>query len=191
MTQEYYYNILEENPKNTQIISPEWFLDQPTNNLLNHSYIISFTKDKKLRHRVIDFIDNNNLSLVTFVHKSSTGTFFDKTNTSWDNSIGAGSFIGPNNLILSNTKIGKHCIIEASCNISHHVFIDNASIIHPATSVGGRSKIGKNCELNMSCNVLPKVTICDNVTVGAISNVTKDIDVPGFYVGYRARKTTL
>lgn len=189
MTREYYINILEENPINVQIISPEWFLQQPINHLLNYSYIISFTKDKKLRNRIIDFIDYYSLCLVTFIHKSSVGTFFEKTRSSWLTNVGPGTFIGPNNLILSNTKIGKHCIIEASCNISHDVFIDTNSIIHAVSSVGGRTNIGKNCELNMSCNVLPKITICDNVIIGAVSNVTKNITEPGFYAGYRARKT--
>jgi len=176
MTQEYYINILKENLTDVQIISPEWFLEQPTNQILDYSYIISFTKDKNLRKHTINFIDYHHLPLATYIHDSTIGTFFSKL--SFFDNVGSGTFIGPNNLILDNTKIGKHCIIELSCNISHNVSINDNSIIHAVSSIGGRSKIGKNCELNMSCNVLPKITICDNVTIGAVSNVTKNITEP-------------
>jgi len=48
------------------------------------------------------------------------------------------------------------------------------------------TKLGNHVSIGTNATVLP-VTICDRVVVGGGAVVTKDITVPGFYVGNPAR----
>ena len=64
--------------------------------------------------------------------------------------------------------------------------------VRPLTDVGGSHGAlvnikGNNCELNFKSAVLNKIEICDNVEIGAISTVTKDITQSGRYIGSVAR----
>jgi acetyltransferase-like isoleucine patch superfamily enzyme len=49
------------------------------------------------------------------------------------------------------------------------------------TTIGNKVSIGSNA------TILP-VTICDNVVIGAGAVVTKNITIPGVYVGNPAKK---
>jgi len=44
------------------------------------------------------------------------------------------------------------------------------------------------CLIGAGVVILDKVSICSNVTIGAGSVVTRDINVPGVYVGIPAKK---
>lgn len=117
--------------------------------------------------------------------------------------IGDNSFIGPFVEIQGKVQIGR------SCRIQSHVFIcelttmgDNCFISHGAKFVndlfrdggpagGDKSKwkeikIGNGVSIGTNATILP-VVICDNAVIGAGAVVTKDIDVPGYYVGNPAK----
>jgi acetyltransferase-like isoleucine patch superfamily enzyme len=116
--------------------------------------------------------------------------------------IGDGSFVGPFVEIQKAAKIGKRCRIQShaficelvtigdDCFISHGAMFINDPFVNggPAgnpelwrpTRLGNRVSIGTNA------TILP-VTICEDVVIGAGAVVTKDITVPGFYVGNPAR----
>ena len=49
------------------------------------------------------------------------------------------------------------------------------------------TNIGCNCLIGSNATILP-VKICDNVIIGMGSNVIKNIDMPGTYVGTPAYK---
>ena len=116
--------------------------------------------------------------------------------------IGDASFVGPFVEIQKGVKIGKRCRIQShsficelvtigdDCFISHGAMFINDSFVTggPAgkpdfwqpTRLGNRVSVGTNA------TILP-ITICDQVVIGAGAVVTKDITVPGIYVGNPAR----
>lgn len=117
--------------------------------------------------------------------------------------IGDNTFIGP------FVEIQKDVLIGANCKIQSHTFIcelvtvgDNCFIGHgvvfindlfenggPANgdkSLWKNTVIGKNVSIGSNATILP-VTICDNVVIGAGAVVTKDLSVPGIYIGNPAR----
>lgn len=116
--------------------------------------------------------------------------------------IGDASFIGPFVEVQKGVTIGKRCRIQShsficefvtigdECFISHgamfinDLFASGAPDANPqswrATRLGNRVSIGTNA------TILP-VAICDQVIIGAGAVVTKDITIPGFYVGNPAR----
>ena len=116
--------------------------------------------------------------------------------------IGDGSFIGPFVEIQKGVTIGKRCRIQSHSFICELVTIgDECFISHGAMFIndlfvtGGpaaerhlwrSTKLGNHVSVGTNATVLA-VTICDHVVIGAGAVVTKDITVPGFYVGNPAR----
>ena len=116
--------------------------------------------------------------------------------------IGDGSFIGPFVEIQKGVTIGKRCRIQShsficelvtigeECFISHGAMFSNDMFVTggPAAKPDSwrATKLGNHVSIGTNATVLP-VTICDHVVIGAGAVVTKDINVPGFYVGNPAR----
>jgi UDP-3-O-[3-hydroxymyristoyl] glucosamine N-acyltransferase len=71
--------------------------------------------------------------------------------------------------------------------VSHHVNLGRGSVVHAGTLIAGRTTIGEYCTFNFKSSIINNVTITDYVTIGAFSNVTKNITKPGKYVGSIAR----
>lgn len=78
--------------------------------------------------------------------------------------------IGKNNLFGEGVKIYDHNHKLDGYSVSAEEF--DVKAIH----------IGNNCWIGSNCIILPGVNICDNVTIGAGSIVTKSINQPGVYV---------
>jgi acetyltransferase-like isoleucine patch superfamily enzyme len=116
--------------------------------------------------------------------------------------IGDESFVGPFVEIQKGAQIGKRCRVQSHSFICELVTIgDDCFISHGAMFIndpfikGGpagkpelwrSTKLGNHVSVGTNATVLP-VTICDHVVIGAGAVVTKDITVPGFYVGNPAR----
>jgi len=117
--------------------------------------------------------------------------------------IGDGVFVGPFVEIQRGVVVGKRTRVQSHAFICELVTIgDDCFISHGAMFIndlfetGGPAKgrkdlwrstrIGNNVSIGTNATILP-VAICDNVVVGAGAVVTKDITVPGIYVGNPAR----
>ena len=116
--------------------------------------------------------------------------------------IGDGSFIGPFVEIQKGVAIGKRCRIQShsficelvtigdECFISHGAMFINDLFVTGGPDANPRSwratRLGNRVSVGTNATILP-VTICDQVVIGAGAVVTKDISVPGFYVGNPAR----
>jgi acetyltransferase-like isoleucine patch superfamily enzyme len=116
--------------------------------------------------------------------------------------IGDGSFVGPFVEIQKGVSIGKRCRIQShsficelvtigdDCFISHGAMFINDSFVGGAPTTERQlwraTKLGNSVSIGTNTTILP-VTICDHVVIGAGAVVTKDITVPGFYVGNPAR----
>jgi acetyltransferase-like isoleucine patch superfamily enzyme len=117
--------------------------------------------------------------------------------------IGDESFIGPFVEIQKGATIGRRCRIQSHAFICELVTIgDDCFVSHGAMFIndvfadGGPSgrdpdlwratKLGNRVSVGTNVTLLP-VSICDGVVIGAGAVVTKDITVPGIYVGNPAR----
>ena len=137
-------------------------------------------------------------SLVRDVKFGSNVTIVDPSNL-YECTLGDNVFVGPfveiqsNVLIGSNSKIQSHSFICELVSIGNNVFIghgvkfvnDKFSSGKPA--MGDKSKwlstsVGDHVSIGSGTVILP-VKICSNVVIGAGSVVTKDILVPGIYLG--------
>ena len=143
-------------------------------------YFIGFALDLKEREQTIDLLDEYDSDCVTFIHETASvheGAI-----------IGKGSCVANFSTVMQGAVLGKHCFVETYCLISHNTTVGNNCMLHSGTMIAGKTNIGKNCMFNFRSGVMNKLDICDNTVVGAFSNVTKNIDTPGVYVGTPARK---
>jgi len=163
------------------VINPDEFF-----HIIDHAqyqYGVAFNLDLKLRLKVIDYINANQLDCITYVHDTVVCYTKDLTTV-----IGKGTVIGPFNSILPHSKIGRHCMIESYCLISHYVELGDNVHLHSGTMIAGKTKVGNNATFNFKSAVLNGLELCDNIEVGACSTITKDIEKSGVYVGTPARR---
>lgn len=93
--------------------------------------------------------------------------------------------IGANTTIdrgaLDDTVIEDGVKIDNQVQIAHNVRIGTNSIICGCSAIAGSSAIGKNCIIAGAVGIINHVTICDDVTVTAMSLVNQSISEPGVY----------
>ena len=95
--------------------------------------------------------------------------------------IGAGCTIDKG--AISNTLISDGVKLDNQIHIAHNVSIGSNSAIAACCAIAGSSKIGKNFKMGGLSGVLGHLEICDDVTVGAHTLITKSIKSPGNYIG--------
>lgn len=118
--------------------------------------------------------------------------------------VGDNVFIGPFCELQSDTHIGNRTRIQShtficsfveigeDCFIGHGVMFINDRFQNGGPARGNvslweKTKIGSNVSIGSNATILP-VEIVSNVVVGAGSVVTRDILIPGIYVGNPAAK---
>ncbi len=117
--------------------------------------------------------------------------------------IGDDAFIGPFVEIQRDVRIGRGTRVQshaficelvtigAECFVSHGVMFVNDTFARGGPARGDRSLwkrtvVGDRVSIGTGATILP-VSLCDDVVIGAGAVVTKDIVVPGVYVGNPAR----
>lgn len=118
--------------------------------------------------------------------------------------FGDDCFVGPFVEIQKNTKIGSnsriqsHTFVCEGVNIGNNVFVGHGVMfINDIFKNGKRASqsnknllktiIGNNVNIGSNSTIFP-VYICNDVTIGAGSVVTKSITKPGIYFGNPATK---
>jgi acetyltransferase-like isoleucine patch superfamily enzyme len=177
MTQEYCEVFSKEGLFNFDVILPEDFVS--LSNKEEYQYIIAFGLDMKLRSKICETLDVLNLDCVTYIN--------DNSYTFENSKIGKGSFVTFDGVISWNCHIGNHCYFGMRSAIGHDVIMGKNCILSPGVSIGGRTVIGNNCRFMFKSSILNKLNITDDVILGAFSNLTKNADIPGNYVGSIAR----
>ena len=135
--------------------------------------------DGFLRHRLISLVSSNNNFPVLIHPQTVIGP---------DCSFGKGVQIQQFSTITANVCIGQFTQVNIQVGISHDCKIGEYVTLSPRVSLSGGVRLGDFVSLGTGAIVLPKVSICDNAVIGAGAVVTKDINVPGTYVGVPAKR---
>jgi len=169
--------------KSIEVITPEVFWDLSHLEKQQFQYHVAFTLDRAQRKKIVLMLDDMNLNQISYAHPT---TVFGSQHP--QKILSPGCFVAPYCTLLLESSLGIGTIIEAYCLISHYVAIAKNVHLHAGTMIAGRASIGDNCVLNFRSTVLPKVELCANIELGAISTATKSIDQPGKYVGSPCRR---
>ena len=95
--------------------------------------------------------------------------------------IGAGCTIDRG--AISDTLIADGVKLDNQVHIAHNVSLGTNSAIAACCAIAGSTKIGKNFKMGGLSGVLGHLEVCDDVTVGAHTLITKSIKSSGNYIG--------
>lgn len=84
---------------------------------------------------------------------------------------------------LGDTQIHDGVKLDNQVHIAHNVSLGKNSAIAACCAIAGSTLIGKNLQMGGLSGILGHLSICDDVSIGAHTLVTKNIDNPGNYVG--------
>ena len=178
MTQEFVNEITKTHT--VEIIQPDDFLLLPNQD--DYQYIISVSYDLEERKKIIEYVNRQNLDLITVISDRSL------VGTTPNAIIHPGTFIFPFCNISLGVKIGRHCIIGSYSLLGHYSQLGNNCIIRPGVMVTGKSTVGNNCTINTRSTITNNSTVADNVEIMAFTNVIKNIVESGKYIGSTARR---
>lgn len=88
---------------------------------------------------------------------------------------------------MGETIIRRGVKLDNMIQIAHNVEIGENTVIAAQSGVAGSTKIGKNCMIGGKVGIVGHISICDNVILTAATNVSKSINEPGMYSGYRSQ----
>ena len=101
--------------------------------------------------------------------------------------IGDDVEIGANSTIdrgaIDDTVIEDGVRIDNLVQIAHNVRIGAHTAMAALSGVSGSTVIGKRCMFGGQSGTVGHISICDDVVVGGVTMISKDITQPGFYVG--------
>ncbi|MDQ3021396.1 MAG: UDP-3-O-(3-hydroxymyristoyl)glucosamine N-acyltransferase [Bacteroidota bacterium] len=104
-----------------------------------------------------------------------------------EDNVEVGSNTSIDRATIGETKICKGVKLDNQIQIAHNVIIGEDTVIAAQVGIAGSTKIGKRCMIGGQSGIVGHLTICDDVIIGAAVGVSKSIDKPGIYTGYRAR----
>lgn len=128
-------------------------------------YSIITIANGNVREKIVDQFKNRRFA--TLIHPN--------VSIHPSNSIGEGAIICSGNIVTIDVNIGKHVIINLSCTIGHDTVIDDYVTIFPGVNISGGVCIGKNSNIGTGSAILQYLKIGENVTLGSLSNVIRDI----------------
>ena len=101
---------------------------------------------------------------------------------------GEGIFILPGTIIDMNVNICDNVLINIACNIAHDSIVREHSFVAPGVTIAGNVEIGECNFVGVGSTILDGIKTCPEVVIGGGAVVTKDINLPGVYVGVPARR---
>jgi UDP-3-O-[3-hydroxymyristoyl] glucosamine N-acyltransferase len=84
---------------------------------------------------------------------------------------------------LDDTVIGEGCKLDNLIQVGHNVQIGEHTAIAGCVGIAGSAVIGRRCRIGGKAGILGHLSICDDVTISAMSLVMSSIEQPGFYSG--------
>lgn len=102
--------------------------------------------------------------------------------------IGEGSFIGANCILTTNIKIGSHSILNRGNQIGHDCVIGDYFSAMPGAILSGNVTTGSKVYIGTNSTIIEKITITDDVKIGANGVVVRNINEVGTYVGVPVKK---
>ena len=87
-------------------------------------------------------------------------------------------------VLFDDTVIGEGTKIDNHCHFAHNTTIGKNCLITAGFIVAGSSTFGDNCKFAGRVSANGHISVCDDVTMGPVSVISKNITEPGFYGGF-------
>lgn len=96
-------------------------------------------------------------------------------------SIGNGVILYPGSLVEKDAIVEDNAVINIHTTIAHNARVGKHSFVAGGAVLAGYASIGMNCFIGVNSVVNDHINICDNVVVGSLTVVSKNIKNPGLY----------
>ncbi len=137
-------------------------------NFTNDDNVLIAIGDLETRNKVIDYLNDTAVNIISFVHHSSI--------IASSSNIGKGTIICPFCIVGAMTKLGDYNLINYQCAIPHNCTVGDRNVFSPNVQVTGYTKIGSNNFFGVSTGTMPSIVIGNNNKVQAGLLVTKNIE---------------
>ncbi|WP_192036936.1 NeuD/PglB/VioB family sugar acetyltransferase [Halomonas sp. YLGW01] len=101
---------------------------------------------------------------------------------------GAGTVILDGAVVVTGSRLGQACIVNTRATVDHDCELGNDVHVAPGATLSGGVVIGDHCMIGTGANIIHSVRVCAGCLIGAGATVTRDIVMPGTYVGVPARR---
>jgi sugar O-acyltransferase (sialic acid O-acetyltransferase NeuD family) len=137
--------------------------------------------DPIIRKKIVDNLPKN-VEYMTYIDKHAK--ILDKETIN----IGKGVVICAGAILTTHINLGDFGQINLNSTIGHDCDIGNFFTTAPGVHVSGNTNIGNLNYYGTNTALRNNINITDNVTIGMNSNVIKDINESGIYVGNPLKK---
>lgn len=185
-SEEIKYHILKKYKNQTQVQFISDIVDESENDFINikdidkECEILLGMGDPFTRSKLYN--EFKDLNYITYIHDNDL--LLDPENIQ----IGKGSIICAGNILTTNIKIGDFNHVNLNSTIGHDTILGDFVTCSPGVNISGNCNIGNKVLIGTNSAIREHVSICDNVIIGMGSNVVKDINEPGVYVGNPLKK---
>jgi sugar O-acyltransferase (sialic acid O-acetyltransferase NeuD family) len=132
--------------------------------------------DSNIRKKIVDSFPKN-AEYMTYIDKNAK--ILDKETIN----IGKGTVICAGVILTTNINIGDFGQINLNSTIGHDCNLGNFLTMSPGVHISGNTNIGDLNYYGTNTALKNNINIVDNVIVGMNSNVIKNINESGVYVG--------
>jgi sugar O-acyltransferase (sialic acid O-acetyltransferase NeuD family) len=133
----------------------------------------------RVRLRLHDRFVADGLQAVTLAHATA---FIDH-----DVEIGVGCQIMAGAIICTESRIGRHCIINTKATVDHEGLLEDGCEVAPGATLCGIVHMKVGAWVGAGATVLPRVTIGADAIVGAGALVNRDVPDGATVVGVPMR----
>lgn len=162
------------------IIDFEVFLNLEKRN--KFQFTVPFFKDVDERKKILKIIQDEELNCPSYIDNSCVIW------TEPEKVIGRGCLLSHFVSLYQDSKLGDHTVIESYSMVGHYTTVGDNVHASPGVMIAGKTTIGNECYFGLRSTVLNGLNLCTGVHVGAVSTISKDITIPGKYVGSPARR---
>lgn len=141
---------------------------------------VTYVKLNRARRRLYQICRQKGYKCASYV---SSHSFF------WKNAeIGENSFVFENNTVQYHVKIGNNVILWSGSNIGHRTVIEDDCWLAIRVAISGFCHIGRGSFIGVNVSLGDKVSIAEDVVVGAGAVTVKSLSQKGgVYIGTPAK----
>jgi sugar O-acyltransferase (sialic acid O-acetyltransferase NeuD family) len=159
--------IQDKNPAVTSLVGYPVHTDMPLDALL-----IIAIGNNAIRKKIAIELQNE---FATAIHP--------RANISTRSSVFPGTVIMAGATVNSETRIGRHCIVNTNASIDHDCVLEDFVHISPNASLAGNVSVGEGAHIGIGSTVIQGVNIGKWAIVGAGSVIIKDVPDYAVVVG--------
>lgn len=167
---------------NLPVVLFEKMLSEYPPDLYNVFVAVTYPKLNRVRTRLFNECKAMGYTCATYI---SSRAFV------WHNvSIGENTFIFEDNTIQFKAKIGDNVILWSGNHIGHGSIVGNHCWLTSHVVISGFCKVGSSCFIGVNAAVGDRVSIADDVVLGAGAVTVKNLQQKGMvYIGTPAKMT--